>query len=221
MTGERMTAERIAPRPVSRQRAALVRSAWGLGLVVASSLVLTACSSSTSAIPPSATTTTTSQVTTTSTTVPASTTTTSAEPTCPSADLALAADTSRGTSGAGSTYVAYTLTYRGASPCMLDGFPAVNFTGSLAPGGAPAALTIEAAHSGGPPTSVSLASGQSAGFYLVVGNVPVDGVGCVSVTSIAVTPPGGTRSLTLTTALSPCGPSVGVTPVESLSQLSS
>lgn len=182
-------------------------------------MILASCSSS-----PTTTTTTSTPASTTSTTLPASTTTTTAATAaaCSTAVLSLAEDNAKSTAGAGSAYVAYTLTNTGPTPCSMDGFPSVAFFGPSGATGAGAGpkLSITAQQTGSKPATVTLDAGAAGAFYLVVGDVPVDGVGCSSVASIEVTPPGSTEALSEPSALDPCGPSVGVTAVELLSALS-
>jgi hypothetical protein len=67
---------------------------------------------------------------------------------------------------------------------------------------------------------VTLDAGASGAFYLVLSDVPVNGVGCTPVATIAVTPPGSSTAITAASSLDPCGPSVGVTSVDPLASLS-
>jgi hypothetical protein len=211
----RATPRAIGPLTAGR----LIR---GLGATGVAALLLAACSPSS---PPATTTTTTTSPTATTTTTTTTTPTTSTSvsvPVCASGSLRLAEDLAKSTQGAGSEDVAYTLTNTGSTVCTLDGFPTVVLFGAPAKGstGAGPKLAITAAHSGAGASSVTLDAGAVGAFYLVVSDVPVDGVGCSSSASITVTPPGSSVPLAVSSSLAPCGPSVGVTAIVPLSALS-
>jgi hypothetical protein len=198
-------------------------------LAVVTSLLLASCSSHATPTPSTtvpATTTTTSATTTstttttTTTTIPSTTSTTASALPCSTATLTLAQDAAKSTAGAGSSDLAYTLTNSGPTACTLDGFPDVVFFGPPTAAGAGARLSVKAQPSGAAPAKVTIDAGGAGAFYLVVGDVPVDGVGCFTVASIEVTPPGGTGALKVAGPLSSCGPSVGVTAIEALASLS-
>lgn len=201
-------------------------AAGPLATAVLAAIVLAACSSTPSASPARGTTTsapksTTSTAATTSTTSSSATSTAVAPPACTASGLHLAEDGAKSTAGAGSADIAYTLTNAGATPCLVEGYPAVTFYGpSGTAGGTTAALSLSTVKSGPAPQPVALDAGAAGAFYLVVSNVPSNGAACTNVGSIAVTPPGASAALTLTASLQPCGPSVGVTAVVPLSSLS-
>ena len=194
--------------------------------VAASALLLAACSSTKTASPVSGSTSTSVPATSTSapTTVPSppapsssATTTPAAAASCTSSVLHLGEDVTKSSVGAGSADIAFTLTNSAATPCSVEGYPAVTFYGSAGEG-SPLALTTR--DTGQQPASVTIDAGGAAAFYLVVGNVPVGGIGCTAVRSIAVVlPPSGTP-LPLGVSLDPCGGAVGVTALEPLSSLS-
>jgi len=191
----------------------------------AGGLLLAACSSSPSAVKPSTTTSTTSTSPTPagSSTTPASSTTTSPRPSptpvCPSTGLALAEDNAKSAGGAGSADLAFTLTNTTSSPCLIDGFAAVQFRGTTTGTGPGPVLSLTTRDTGASASRVALDAHGVAAFYLVVGNVPVDGVGCATVGSIDVTPPGAGSALSVAASFSACGPSVGVTAIELLASL--
>jgi len=81
-------------------------------------------------------------------------------------------------------------------------------------------LSITTRQTGQSPAPVTVDAGGAAAFYLVVGNVPVGGVGCTTVHAISVTLPSSSAALPLELSLEPCGGVVGVTALESLSSLS-
>ncbi|MHB1783707.1 MAG: DUF4232 domain-containing protein [Acidimicrobiales bacterium] len=205
----------------------LARGAQLALCVAAGALLLAACSSAKTASPVSGSTSTSAPAASTSaptTTVPSppapsnsAPTTLAAAASCTSSALHLGEDVTKSSVGAGSADIAFTLTNRAATPCSVEGYPAVTFYGSVG-GGSPLALTTR--DTGQQPASVTVDAGGAAAFYLVVGNVPVGGVGCTAVRSIAVgLPPSGTP-LPLAVSLDPCGGAVGVTALEPLSSLS-
>ncbi|MCU1493094.1 MAG: hypothetical protein JWO62_858 [Acidimicrobiaceae bacterium] len=206
---------------MNRQRALLSRVTYKAGragaIAVGGALLLASCSSH-----PATPTTTTSTTSTTTTVAPSTTTTAAAAPPCSTAVLRLAEDSAKSTAGAGSAYVAYTLTNTGPTPCSLNGFPTVTFFGPSGASGAGAGpkLSITTEHSGAAPSLVTVDAGAAGAFYLVVSDVPTNGVGCATVASIEVTPPGSTEALSAPSSLDPCGPSVGVTAIEPLASLS-
>ncbi len=90
-------------------------------------------------------------------------------------------------------------------------------TGSAPGAGGP--LELGVTDEGAAPRVVDLAPKQAAGFYLQYSTVPVDGVGCQQVSSVQVTPPGGSGPLSLQASFSACGRSVGVYAVRPLADL--
>lgn len=210
--------------PVVRRRHAVRRFAPTVALLVAGAFVLASCSSP-APTPPTTTSAPSTTSSTTSTAPPTSTTTSVPAATvasCSAAALSLAEDSAKSTAGAGSSYVAYTLTNTGATACALDGFPKIEFFGPSGASGAGAGpkLSTAAQQSGAPAARVILDAGGAGAFYLVVGDVPVGGVGCSSVASIDVTPPESSEALAVPSSIDPCGPSVGVTAIEPLAALS-
>lgn len=197
--------------------------ATAVGLLAAAGLLLAACSSSA----PSAhrTTTTTTSTTaaptrpgTTGATGSSSTTAPAAVAACGSGSLVLAEDVAKSTTSAGSADIVFTLTSTASTPCSLRGYPSVAFRSGT--GASATTVKLGTTTTGPSPATVVLDSGGVAAFYLVVGNVPVGGVGCVNVGAIEVTPPGGGSPLGVAASLSACGPSVGVTALEPIGDLS-
>jgi putative hemolysin len=213
------------PETAARRAA---RRAQLLVLVVAGALLLAACSSARPAASrPGSTSSTTSSSTTTSTTVvppPASEPTSTSTSTsiaavaiCSNAQLHLGEDTAKSSIGAGSADIALTVSNSAATPCSIEGYPTVSFYAAAA-GGSP--LPIATRQTGQAPAPVTVDAGGAAAFYLVVGNVPVAGVGCTTVRSIGVTLPSSSVALPLELSLEPCGGAVGVTALEPLASLS-
>jgi len=206
-------------------RPARVRTATAVAALLAGGALLAACSSPPPA--PRASTTTSSTATTTTsptssgTTSPSSSTATTgpgAVPACASGALTLAEDVAKSSTSAGSADIAFTLTSTASTPCSMMGYPVVTF--SSAPGSSGKAVALATRDTGPSPARVTLDAHAVAAFYLVVGNVPVGGVGCVSVGAIDVLPPGGGSPLSVAASFSACGPSVGVTAIEPLASLS-
>ncbi|MDA8290720.1 MAG: DUF4232 domain-containing protein [Actinomycetota bacterium] len=193
-------------------------------LVVGGALLLAACSSprpaarTTTSSPRSTTTTTTTGPGATGSSGATSTSTASPVAACSSGSLVLAEDVAKSSTGAGSADIVFTLTNDASTPCSLRGFPAVTFRS--APGSSGTAVSIGTQQTGPGPSLVVLDARGVAAFYLVVGNVPVGGVGCVDVGVVEVTPPGGGSPISVDASFSACGPSVGVTSVEPLDTLS-
>lgn len=195
-------------------------------LVAAGALLLAACSSAKPAASRQGSTSTSTSTTTTTTTTAApssasspgsSTTPIASVATCSSAQLHLGEDSAKSSVGAGSADIALTVSNSAATPCSLEGYPSVTFFASAA-GGSP--LSVTTRETGQSPTRVTVDAGGAAAFYLVVGNVPVGGVGCTAVRAVSVTLPSGSAALSLGLSLDPCGGAVGVTALEPLSSLS-
>ncbi len=194
-------------------------------LVAAGALLLASCASgkatserTTTTAPPTSTTTTSPP-----TSVPPSPGTSSSAPTlatCASSSLRLAQDQAQSTPGAGESYIAYTLTNAGSTPCSLEGFPTVAFYASGTGGTQGERLPLATRQSGPAPAPVTLDASEAAAFYLVIGNVPVGGVGCTRVGWVSVTPPGSATALSTASPLAPCGGTVGVTALVLASSLS-
>ena len=194
-------------------------------LVAAAALLLASCASGkatsertttsppTSSSTPPRTTTTPPPSSSTSTTVPALAV-------CRASSLRLAQDQAQSSPGAGESYIAYTLTNTGTTPCSLEGVPAVAFYASGAGGKEGGRLSLATRRSGAAPAPVTLDAGGAAAFYLVIGNVPVGGVGCTTVGWVSVMPPGSATALSTASPLAPCGGTVGVTALVAASSLS-
>ncbi len=160
--------------------------------------------------------------TTTSTTAPPGSTTPTS--TTPTSTVATTATCSTGVlqvapngvaTSAGTTRLRFTLTNGGPEPCTLEGYPTVTLYGTSGAGGAGAGKKLSFAdiHLGGPPTPVTVPSGGTARFVLSVAEVPVNGVACVNVASLEISPPGSAEALSLPDSFEACGTDVGVYPV--------
>ena len=185
------------------------RRAVLLAVVLTGGAVLGACSSSPKPVtrhhhhaPPTSTSTSTSSTST----VP----TRSGETTCSTGLLSITA--APGGVAAGTSYIVFTLTNRGPTPCTLDGFPSLEFFGPSGASGAGAGpkLSITSMDGGEAPGLVTLASDGTAEFIVVINDVPVGGVGCSTVASVDVAIPGTGESLAVPVTMTPCGGSVTV-----------
>jgi hypothetical protein len=188
-------------------RATLVLVVLGL----AGGLALAACSNG----PNVSTTTNTSASTTTSSTssTSSSSTSTTSASTCSTGVLQLTE--SAGGASAGTSYFTFSLINGGPSTCSLDGFPNMEFFAASGAGGAGAGMKLPIAvqDSTQSATSVVLKHGASAEFLLFVHEVPSNGVGCATVASVEVFPPGGSEALSIPVMLNVCGGSVTVDPI--------
>ncbi len=113
---------------------------------------------------------------------------------------------------AGTSYTIFALTNRGPTRCVLDGYPSLEFFGPSGASGAGAGpkLSITAIDGGPAPSLVMLASGGSAEFIVIMNDVPIGGVGCVTVASVDVSIPGTNEAIGVPVAMTPCGGSVTV-----------
>lgn len=162
---------------------------------------------------------TNSTLSTTSTSVSSSSTSTSSTPSTTStlpppqcATAVLHAASTAGGAAAGTSYSTFTLTNNGPSPCSLRGFPSVEFFGPSGAGGAGAGpkLAITAQDSTQTPAVVVLDHGGAAEFLMFIHEVPVGGVGCATVASVDIAPPGSSESLSVPATFDACGGSVTV-----------
>lgn len=182
-----------------------------IGALVALGSALSACGS------PQAATTTTTTIAVSTTVAPSTTTSTTLPPNtppiCSSALLGVAI--SLGGASAGTSYYTVKLTNNGPSACSLNGFPQLAFFTPSAAGGAGAGalLDVMVQDAAQTPAIVSIAHGAYAEFLLFVHEVPSNGVGCTTVASIDVTPPGTKESITAPASLNICGGSVTVDPI--------
>lgn len=105
----------------------------------------------------------------------------------------------------------FTLTNQG-DPCSLEGYPTATFFAPAKQGaaGAGSRLSLTDIDSGPPATTVSVSKGGRAEFIVVYHDVPVGGVGCLTVGSIDVVLPGATTSLVATLSIPVCGGSVEI-----------
>jgi hypothetical protein len=194
-------------------RSPRVRAAIVIAGVVTLGVLLGACSSSPSAAPGS---TTTAPSGSTTTTMPASATTSttpSTPATCSTAVLGLSA--TAGGAAAGTTSETFTFTNTGPTACSLYGYPTLTFYGPSGAGGSGAGPKLKIYPVNGKDVSapVTIAAGATAQFLVILSDVPVNGVGCTSVASVDVAPPGTTETLSLPLELQPCGGAVTVEPV--------
>jgi len=186
------------------------RRALLLAVVVLSGVGLGACASSTpkqKAYHHHHHTTPTSSTTSSSTsTLP----TTLAETACSAGVLGISP--APGGVAAGTSYVVFTLTNRGPTSCTLDGYPTLQFFSPSGASGAGAGerLSITSTDSGAAPSVVTLASGGTAEFIVVIDDVPVGGVGCSAVASVDVAIPGTGEAVAVPVSMRPCGGSVRV-----------
>ncbi|HLI15892.1 MAG TPA: DUF4232 domain-containing protein [Acidimicrobiales bacterium] len=124
----------------------------------------------------------------------------------------LALTVAPGGAAAGTVYVRLDVTNEGPTTCSLDGYPSVALFGPSGASGAGAGpkLPIGTEDAGPPPQLVTLAPNGRAEFLLVAPDVPVNGAGCATVASVAVTPPGSSEALSAPLSLAPCGTAVKV-----------
>jgi len=117
-----------------------------------------------------------------------------------------------GGAAAGSSYTEFNLTNQGPTRCELDGYPSLEFFGPSGASGAGAGLKLPiTAIDGGPaPVPVTLSSGGTAEFIIIVNDFPIGGVGCSTVASVNVAIPGTSEALAVPITLRSCGGSVTV-----------
>jgi hypothetical protein len=191
------------------------RRRWEIGgILLVTSLALAACSSGSGG---TAGTTSTSRPPSTATSAP--TTSTTAAPSTSSTSAALAGcvvsqlgvTPEQGTGAAGTIELSIDLTNHSATTCSLYGYPGMQLldgSGNDIPtdvirGGGPQ-FAVAAANKA--PTTVVLATGQTAAFSLSYEDVPVGSeTSCPTSVHALVTPPGDLTSATVALAIAPCG----------------
>ena len=201
-----------------------VRTWLGAGAAVAAVLVggsaLSACSSNNSS---SSTTTkgpsTTAAPTTTrasTTTVPGASTTTTAAGPARCATTALTGSVVGSSGAAGTIESTVALKYTGSATCTLSGYPGLQM---LAGSGAtlPTVVVRKGTYpfTAVAPSTVTLATGQSAYFNIGYSDVPTGSeTSCPTSASVQVTPPNAFDHLVMTAAFGPCnGGTLVVSPV--------
>ena len=183
----------------------------GLAAVVAlGGAVLGACSSNSSTTSTTgATTTSGASSSTTASTTPSgstsgSTSTTAGTARCASAALSGSVVGSSGAAGTIETTVALKST--ASVPCVLSGYPGLQMLNASG-GSLPTKVVRKGSYSftAMAPTTVTLASGQSAYVNIGLSDVPAGSeTSCPTSTSLEVTPPNATDHLVVTAALAPC-----------------
>ena len=179
----------------------------GLAAVVAlGGAVLGACSSNSSTTSTTGATTTSgaSSSTTASTTPSGSTSTTAGIARCASAALSGSVVGSSGAAGTIETTVALKST--ASVPCVLSGYPGLQMLNASG-GSLPTKVVRKGSYSftAMAPTTVTLASGQSAYVNIGLSDVPTGSeTSCPTSASLEVTPPNATDHLVVTAALAPC-----------------
>jgi Protein of unknown function (DUF4232) len=188
----------------------VTRRAPGLAALVLGGGLLAACSSGSSTATtvrttrPDAGSTTTSRAAT-STTASGSSTVPSGPSLCPTTGLSGSVAGSSG--AAGTVEVTVGLKSISATTCVLTGYPGLQLLG---PGGSPLPTNVQRKgtypFTAMAPTTVTLASGQSAYFNIGYSDVPVGAeTTCPTSTSLEVTPPDATNHLLVVASLTPCG----------------
>lgn len=175
-----------------------------VGLLATALVLLAACGNS-STESSDATTTSTELTTTTTTAAPTSTakpaTTTTAGPArCTTANLS--AVLGPASPGAGNLYQPLTLTNKGTSPCVMEGFPGVSVLDGAGTQIGPSATNATTT----PPTAVTLAPGAQASTVLHTLNGPLNGQACLAKsTSIRVYPPNDYTAIVVPGTFEICG----------------
>ena len=179
-------------------------------LLIGAGVVLLGCGSG-----PTPTTTTTSSSTTSTTGV----TTTSLPPSTIAVLQAcstgvLSGSATSGGIAAGTGYESFTVTNGAPSSCFVKGYATLELFGPGAGGGAGVGprLSITVAHSGATSAQITLKTHDSSSFSMRYSNEPVGGVGCETVASVEISPPGGTQMLSFPVSLTICGGSVQIGP---------
>jgi hypothetical protein len=192
-------------RPGRRGRRGRVRLI-GLAVATLGGVLLGACSSN--AAPPSTTGATTtsgaSSSTTTSTAPPASTSTTVGIARCATSALSGSVSGSSGAAGTIETTVALKST--APTPCTLGGYPGLQMLNSAGTGLATTVVRKGSySFTAMAPTTVTLATGQSAYFNIGFSDVPSGSeTSCPTSASLEVTPPNATDHLVVAATLAPC-----------------
>jgi len=179
-------------------------------MLIGAGVVLFGCGSG-----PTPTTTTTSSSTTSTTAV-----TTTSPPTSTSIALqacstgVLSAAAASGGIAAGTGYESFTVTNGAPSSCFVKGYATLALFGPSAAGGAGVGprLSITVTHSVSTPGQITLKTHGSSSFSMRYSNEPVGGVGCQTVASAEISPPGDTETLSFPVSLTICGGSVQIGP---------
>jgi hypothetical protein len=178
-------------------------------VLIGAGAVLLGCGSG-----PTTTTTTSSATTTTTTptTTSQQTTTTVALEACSTGVLSAAA--ASGGIAAGTGYESFTVTNGAPSACFVNGFATLQLFGPSSAGGAGVGprLSITVTHTGVAPAQVTLRTHGSSSFSMRYSNEPVGGVGCQTVASAELSPPGSAQTLSFPVTLTICGGSVQIGP---------
>jgi hypothetical protein len=161
-------------------------------------------------------TTTTSSTSTTSSTAPSttapSTSTTIGLQACSTGVLSASAVS--GGIAAGTGYESFMVTNGAPSSCFIKGYATLELFGPSSAGGAGVGprLSITVTQSGAAPAQQTLRTHGASSFSMRYSNEPVGGVGCESVASAELSPPGGTQTLSFPVTLTVCGGSVQIGP---------
>jgi hypothetical protein len=153
-------------------------------------------------------TTSTTQVTTTS----PSTSTTLGLAACSTG--VLTASAASGGIAAGTGYESFTVTNGAPGSCFVKGFATLVLFGPSAAGGAGVGprLSITVSHTAATPAQVTLKTHAASAFSMRYSNEPVGGVGCQTVASAEISPPGVAQTLSFPVSLTICGGSVQIGP---------
>lgn len=119
-----------------------------------------------------------------------------------------------GNGAAGTLEVTVGLKSSSPTPCVLGGYPGLQL---LAANGSALPTTVirkgNYSFTAMAPTTVTLATGQSADFNMGYSDVPTGNQSCPTASSMEVTPPNATDHLVVTATVAPCGGTVVVSPV--------
>jgi len=174
------------------------------GLFAAGLILLAACGNSSSESSDATTTSTEGSTTTaatgSSTTAKPATTTTAAPSRCATANLTGVLGPAN--PGAGNLYQPLTLTNKGTSPCVIEGFPGVSVLDAAGKEIGPAATKSTTTA----PSKVTLAPGSQASTVLHTLNGPLNGQPCLAKgVSIRVYPPDELNPIVVPGAFEICG----------------
>jgi hypothetical protein len=181
-------------------------------VVIGAGVVLLGCGGSAT---PTTTTSSTSTSSTESTTTLPSTSTTVALQACSTG--VLSASAASGGIAAGTGYESFMVTNGAPNPCFVKGYATLALFGPSAGGGAGVGprLAITVTQTGATSDQVTIRTRDSSSFSMRYSNEPVGGVGCQTVASAQISPPGDTQVLSIPVSLTICGGSVQIGPFSS------
>ena len=118
--------------------------------------------------------------------------------------------------GAGQRGVTYLLRNTGPGPCRLGGTPSLQLVDSAGspmalPNAVPAAAMVDDATTLADP--LLLSPGDSAVFQITYTGIAAGTLTCRVATAVRITPPGGSRTLTIADTLRVCGQTLHVRPI--------